>query len=344
MSLDQSPWDISEGNFPRTGTNAAKLRFLLGYATLAPSSHNSQPWKFRIEEDAVEIFADRTRALPVVDPDDRELSISCGAALYCLQLAARHFGWDPEIILQPDHRSPDLLARLELKGSKYPSPAEDSLFHSITKRRTTRLAYDRRIPPVALLDSIEATASGYRVWPRIIEDDTEKRAIAKLIAKADRMQMAAKSFRRELAAWIHPARSASGDGMPGYAFGMPSVLDFASTGFAAVVRTFDMGDGMAAKDERLALSSPVLLTLGTEDDTPTAWLRTGMALAEILLLACAEGVTASYLNQPCEIAELRSAVADALGYSGLPQLILRMGYSTEVPPTPRRRVDDVLVS
>src|SRR6056297_3363168 len=85
--------------FPANGSEKDQLRFLLGYAIQAPSGHNSQPWLFRLRDDAVELYADRRRALPVVDPQDRELTMSCGAALDHLAVAARYFG--PAPVLEP---------------------------------------------------------------------------------------------------------------------------------------------------------------------------------------------------------------------------------------------------
>jgi Putative TM nitroreductase len=83
--------EISEATFPATGQSAEKLRFLVQYAILAPSSHNTQPWLFKIRGDVLELYADRTRALPIVDPANRALTISCGAALFHLRIALRHF-------------------------------------------------------------------------------------------------------------------------------------------------------------------------------------------------------------------------------------------------------------
>ncbi|MEM7595840.1 MAG: nitroreductase family protein [Cyanobacteria bacterium P01_A01_bin.83] len=88
-----NPRKINEDDFPSAGSTAAKLKFLLNYAVFAPSSHNTQPWKFEIKEDVVKLYADKTRALPVADPDYRELTISCGAALFHLRIAMRHFGY-----------------------------------------------------------------------------------------------------------------------------------------------------------------------------------------------------------------------------------------------------------
>lgn len=96
-------WNLSENQFPG-GSNVDKLRFLLSFAILAPSTHNTQPWLFKIvnNDSLIELYADRTRGLPVVDPDDRELTISCGAALCYLQIALRYFGfrYNVELLFQ----------------------------------------------------------------------------------------------------------------------------------------------------------------------------------------------------------------------------------------------------
>jgi len=58
-----TPWQIKEHDFPRDGDSAEKLKFLLRYAILAPSSHNTQPWKFSVGKDEIRIFVDKTRWL-----------------------------------------------------------------------------------------------------------------------------------------------------------------------------------------------------------------------------------------------------------------------------------------
>jgi hypothetical protein len=108
------------------------------------------------------------------------------------------------------------------------------------------------------------------------------------------------------------------------------------------MRTFDMGGGRAAQDRQLAEGSPVLAVLGTQTDTPVEWLGAGQALGWVLLRARSEGVWASYLNQPIEVPELRPRLRETVGASGLPQLLLRLGYGPEVKPTPRRSATKVL--
>jgi hypothetical protein len=128
--------------------------------------------------------------------------------------------------------------------------------------------------------------------------------------------------------------------MPGAAFGLG---DLASVPFPWIIRRFDWGNGQAAKDEQLALGSPALLVLGTANDTPAAWLRAGEALALVLLDATSVGLSASFLNQPIEVEHLRAELTRVLSVEGWPQLLLRVGYGRQVPSTPRRPVEEVLM-
>jgi hypothetical protein len=331
---------VDETEFPATGTEAEQLRFLLRYAVLAPSSHNSQPWSFRLENGGVALFADRRRRLPVVDPDDRALVISCGAALYHLRLAMTHFGRRPSVALLPAGGHPDLLAMVSPGGPARPTPQEREMFRAIPRRHTNRRPFRRLGVPRSVLDELQATAAREGAWLHVVDGEPARHAVADLVAEGDRIQTSDPAFRRELAAWMRPNDSDLPDGIPGYAFGFGDLM--AAVG-PFVVRTFDMGRGIAARDRDLATGSPVLAVLGTDADDAGAWLAAGQALAAVLLLARSEEVWASFLNQPIEVPLLRPRLRDLLGRRGHPQLLLRMGYGNPVEPTPRRDVGDVVV-
>lgn len=345
------PREVALEDYPGPAPTEARLRFLLNYAVLAPSSHNSQPWLFRIRGGEVELLADRTRALPVVDPDDRALVMSCGAALFHLRVAIRYFGHlgmvrplsepaGPDF-LAPVRHLPDVLARVALGPEEVPDEEWESLFEAIPARHTNRNRYEDRVPPHGLLEELERAAREEGARLTLIRDPETRTALAELVAEGDRIQGADPRFRRELGAWLHPNRTRSREGMPGYAFG---VSDMASWVGPLIVRTFDWGQGRAAKDRELAEGSPVLAVLGTERDVPFDWLMAGQALDRVLLRATADGVSASFLNQPVEVPELRPRVRDLAGGRDHPQLVIRLGYGPPVErPTPRRPVADVLV-
>jgi hypothetical protein len=340
MSELWDPWQISEGAFPKLGTASEKLRFLLNYAVLAPSVHNTQPWLFRIVSDGVELYADRTRALPVVDPEDRELIMSCGAALFNLRIALRHFGYEAVVQAFPEAGKTDLLARVSFGNAKLATPEEHALFQAIVKRRTNRMPFEARPVAEALLFEVQAAATKEGAWLHIVLGDDNRNKAADMIAEGDRIQMSDRHFRRELAAWIHSNRTGSHDGTPGYARGFGDLSSYVGP---LVVRTFDVGKGQAAKDRQLATGSPVLAVVGTETDTPADWLATGQAMERVLLRARVDDVWASFLNQTIEVPDLRTRLRDLLGRKGYAQLMLRMGYGADVRPTPRRTPGEVLM-
>lgn len=333
-------WQVAEADFPRAGGLEEKLHFFVRYAILAPSSHNTQPWRFRVDGGRVDVLADRRRSLPASDPDDRELTIACGAALLNLRVAVRHFGYSGRVELRPDPGEPDLLARLRVSDAPHGSIVDAGQFAAITHRHTNRSRYEERAVPGVLLSDCHRLALDVDAWFHIVEAEDERAAVAELVAVADRRQATVAAFRAELSHWLHPNRSAAGDGIPGFAFGVDDVLSFAAP---LVVRTFDWGSGKGADDRQIALGSPVLAIIGTGADDVHDWLASGQALESVLLAAAAEGVATSYLNQPLEVPELRTELAEQLGLPGLPQILLRMGYAGGVRPTPRRPLDTVLV-
>jgi nitroreductase len=336
-----SPWHILAEDFPTSGTTLEKWKFLLGYAVLAPSSHNSQPWQFHIHDDQVELYADRHRACPVVDPEDRELIMSCGCALYHLRSAMRHFGCLGEIEILPKPGDHNLLARISMGAQAEASVEESLIFFAIPKRRTNRQPFSDDPIPESLLDALQKAAEAECAWLQFMREDEVKHAIADLVAEGDRWQWANKAFRQELAKWVHSNRSAARDGIPGYAQGIDDLMSYAGP---LVVRTFDMGDGQAAKDHEVATGSPALAVLGTEGNGPREWLLAGQALARVLLRARVEDVWVSFLNQPIEAPYLRMKLRELIGKPGTPQAVLRLGFSKDVKPTPRREVASVLIS
>jgi hypothetical protein len=191
-----------------------------------------------------------------------------------------------------------------------------------------------------LLDALQAAAQEETTHLRLVTDLALKVAIAELVAEGDGLQWADKAFRLELAKWVHSNHSLSRDGISGYAQGVDDLLSYAGP---LVVRTFDMGDGQAAKDHKMATGSPMLAVLSTEGDSPRDWVAAGQALSAVLLRARAHEVWASFLNQAIEAPHLRVRLRNLLQETGFPQAILRLGFSDEVKPTPRREIQDLLV-
>lgn len=339
------PRKIQEDNFPITGSTAEKLGFLLNYAVFAPSSHNTQPWQFKITGDAIELYADKTRALPVADPDYRELTISCGAALFHLRIAMRHFGYGDVVEILPDRNNPNLLARIRLGSKRIARLEEKLLFRAIPKRCTNRLTFKDTQLPKSLMLELEFACCSEGEWLQICTQripPAKRDTVINLIAEGDRIQMADPLFRQELASWIHSANSPSHDGIPAHAQGLNRRLDGLTPLISYAIRSFNFGKSQAAKDRQLTVQAPALMLISSVGDRPTDWLATGEALAHLLLRARVEDVWASFFNQPIQVPQLRSRLQTLFPEPGYPQILLRLGYAREVEPTPRRSVDEVV--
>ena len=299
-------------------------------AVRAPSSHNTQPWLFRLVDGAVELHADRTRALPVNDPRDRELVISCGAALTNLCVSAAHHHLAATVHAKPDDEDDDHLATVHLEPQ--PTYTDARLAYGIRSRGTWRSAFAPRPVAPALVDELRAAAEQDGVWTRVVQGDARTELVG-LVVGGDHYQFEDPSWRRELASWLHPRRT--GDGLA-----VPAVTG-AVTRY--VVSHADVGERAARQDADLTASAPFVVVLGTDRDDEAAWLAAGQALDRLLLTAAVRGLQAGFSNQPCQVAVLRPGLASLVG-GAHPQVVLRIGYPTEPPlPSVRRPVESVLI-
>jgi hypothetical protein len=334
-------WRVDPSSFPVAATVIDKARFAARYAVLAPSSHNTQPWRFVVNGNELLVCADRTRSLPNIDPFDRELVISCGAALFNLRVALAHFNVPIEITTFPQSIEPDVVARITFPDRGPPLKDLGDLFEAITIRTTNRGPFITEDVSDAVVDRLKRAAEAEGVDASFARTLPERERIAALVSEADRHQFEDIRFRRELASWIHPSRK--NDGMPASSQGFDALVDFATPIAALAIRTFDLGSGVAAAHGQLARGSPLLVILSTPADNNEAWLTAGLGLERLLLSAVKEGYSTSYLNQPIEVSEFRKALAAALDVDGYPQLLLRVGRGVSAQHSPRRSISDVVL-
>lgn len=305
---------------------------LIAAAIQAPSSHNTQPWQFAVEPGAIRLHADRTRALPVNDPDDRELTISCGCALFNLRAAAAAAGQGWGVARLPDGDHADLLALLTPGGAAEAEIAP--LAAAIPDRRTWRKPFDDAALRGDIAGKLAVAAGAEGAWLALLDSPGTRQAASDLVAEGDAAQWGDRRWRRELAQWMHPRRAGDGLSLPGMV--VPAAR--------AAIRGVDMGRRLGAQDAEHALAAPLLAVLGTPGDNPADWLAAGQALERVLLVAASAGLQASYLNQPVQVAALRPRLAGLCGgQAGFPQAMLRLGPVDDPgPPAPRRPIGAVL--
>jgi nitroreductase len=310
---------------------------------MAPSSHNTQPWRFKISDRSLELYADAKRQLLVIDRDSRQLVESCGCALMNARVAIRAMGYEDELtVMLVDRDLPLHLASVRVGNARTPDDQDRQLMSAIGRRGTNRRAFLARPVPGTFTDKL-ATVAEHEGAKMVRLVPEQKAKLAALVEVADFQQFANPKFRDELRSWLAPPGSQRRDGIPFEEKEYGSSRPFS---FARTMRSPMLGDLFATLEESLVRGAPAVVVLGTPNDAPASWLACGQALEAVLLNATAHGFSASFLNQVLEIPDLRERVAELVPGVGYPQMILRIGVPSEPIErvSSRRDVGDVLES
>ena len=316
--------------------DSAQLREIVRQATAAPSIHNTQPWRFQVGTDRVDLFVDPSRGLDVLDPTGRQRIISCGAALEHARLAVRAADHDAVVHLLPDARNEDYLARLEI-GEAHPATAEDRrLLAAMSRRHTHRGAFDAVSVSADLLADMTRGAAEVGVVLHALTDPDDLVVATVLIDRADQLEAADPAYREELSRWV---REDAEDGIP------TAVLPPVGPRTSLPMRNFEGAParpGGSGEDD--PVERPLVVVLSTDGDGRPAWLVAGQAMGWVLLRAAADGVMASPLGQVLDVPVTRAMLARELRLLGHPQMVLRMGYPVQHDSarTPRRALDSVI--
>jgi nitroreductase len=300
------------------------------FAVRAPSIHNTQPWRWVFRRGVLELYADRSRQLPALDPDGHSLLLSCGGALALAQLGFATAGWSSEVDRLPDADQPDLLARIRPVDRVPVTPSTVELARAAERRRTERLPFAAGPVPAATVRALVVAAAAPGVHAHPVERAGEKLDLAVVFSWADGVETADPAYRAELARWTRYPDVAAPDGVPAAAVphlpaGEPRhtdvpVRDFGVTGGPPVA---------AAVDEQ-----PLFLVIFTTDDDRTAQLRAGEAYVRLAVEVERLGLAGSAMTQAVDLPAVRERFRVLMNWPDHPQLVLRIGR----PPTARPTV------
>lgn len=307
------------------------LAALVRYAVMAPSSHNSQPWRFRIQGDRIELSADRDRRLPIADPEDRELHISLGCALENLLIAIERNGFGHEVEYRIDDEGETVTAVVHLSDVGEPAPFRPrELFDAIEHRRTSHGIYQERPVDAVALASLQACRIDDDMELHLVTDRSVLDEVESMVATADAVQFANPAFRDELAHWV-------GEG----AFGASWFI--AKMGQLAIAH-LNLGGRFARRDAERFSSAPVFGLIVARQDDHRTHMRVGQMFERIYLTATARGLGLQPMSQLAEVQDIRAELVDLVAGSGwIAQQPFRLGYPSETEKrTPRRPLDAVV--
>lgn len=329
------------------GIDRPHVESIIRSATHAPSIHNSQPWRFvaRLQPSGdsadVELYADLSLALPAIDPEHRELYISCGAALELARVQARSQGLQAEVAVTAAGSPSDPIATVTFRPGPAPSREELDLAAAIPARYTERSRFSDEPISEADLESLRALACPAGTWMKFV-DPKDQVDLQVLLARADDIERADPAYEEEMALWHRTGPSP--DGVPDSALGDAPVSERASS-----LRLRDFAPGQPSPANQASEPGlpppgehPLAAVIGTVGDDTASWLEAGEALGRLLLFAVTRGIAASPMTQVLEIPAIRAQFADAAGVLGHPQMLLRLGYASGHGSTSRRPLSDVL--
>ena len=319
------------------GDKPAILRALVRYATLAPSSHNTQCWKFHIEARSISVLPDFSRRCPAVDPDDHHLFVSIGCAVENLVQAALANGLHASALFDP---STGGTLRVSLEPTKAVASA---LFTAIPERQSTRGEYDGKPISPNELAMLERAGTGNGVRLVLLTERAAMEKVLEYVVQGNTAQMNNRAFVEELKAWIRfSSRDAvrTGDGLYSASSGNPSVPAWLGSLLFGLFFTPKNENDKYAKHVRSSSGIAVFLS---EAQSSAQWIEVGRCYERFALQSAALGIRNAMLNQPVEVAALRPQFATFLGLGGRrPDLVVRFGRGPKMPPSLRRPVEAVL--
>jgi hypothetical protein len=328
-------WRHTEGKIVDSSSLMGEL---VRYATLAPSSHNTQCWKFRLGEGAISILPDLQRRCPVVDPDDHHLFVSLGCAAENLVQAAMANGLKAVATFGI---VPDDVIEIRLEPTQ---PGRSPLYGAIPKRQTTRAEYDGKPLSTGELKLLEQVSRGAGVRALLL---TEREALDKVlehVIEGNTAQMNDHAFVQELKSWIRFGDSEAvraGDGLFSRSSGNPALPRWLGSLLFSLFFTLKNENDKYARHIR---SSAGIAVFVSDENDKAHWVETGRCYQRFALQAAALNIRTAHLNQPVEVATLRPQFASFLGVGHRrPDLVLRFGRGPEMPRSLRRPLQDVLV-
>jgi len=331
QSAVQQVWRPADPQGLRSDT-----RELVRYAALAASSHNTQPWRFDLAPDRIEIHPDFARRCPAVDPDDHHLFASLGCATENLVLAGRAAGLESHVCFDADKA----VLRVTFEDS---APKGSPLFEAIPIRQCTRTEYDGRPLAPDELRVLENAGGGRGVGVMLLTSAQQKDEVAEYVAAANKVQFADAAWATELQDWIRfSARDAirTGDGLYGPVMGSPDVAPWIGKLF---MRFAFSADAQNQKDSRNIKSSSAIAIIHSERNDPAHWIEAGRCYERLALQATALNLRTAFINQPVEVAHMRPQFAQYLGLGERrPDLVVRIGHAPLATKSLRRPLEEVI--
>lgn len=341
--------EINTNDFFKLSLPEDKIKFLLGYAILAPSTHNSQPWLFKIGENFCEVYYERKKLLPQADPKGRDLYISLGCAIENLVIAAKYFNVFQKADYGP-FREENLVAKIYFSfvGARQNTVRKEleSLLSAIPRRINARGIFKDKPVDSEIKDLIFTNIKQEDYYlddleTKFVEQKDKIREIASLSSKGIRIAYQNPLFRKEMSDWLRSSFTSKKDGLPGYALKMPAILSLI---FPTIVRFGDVGKFLSGLNEKSVSSAPMVCVISARGDNPLTWFLVGRLAERLMLEFNKHSYDTSIFVAAIEMGELYKNLQSIIGTTLTPQFLFAVGkIDTLHKPTPRHSIESKMI-
>ncbi len=339
MKPNYQAWDINIDDFYKITNEREKLKFLLKFAILAPSAHNTQPWNFSIRDNSIIILKNQKRLLKQGDSLTRQFYISIGCMLENVTIAANFYGLNSGIFY---FNNGNKIARINFSFLS-PNKDDNHLIHQIINRCTNRGKFKKELPVASFVKEIEKeSGKGIKVFVIDDKEKDEKDSIADIVNLAQIESMDSDDFREELSHYVKPNFTKEKIGMPGFALGVPA---FISLFLAKLIKKKNMSRVSQKKDIALLKEhTPLFIIICGEKDTQEYWVSAGHVMERIWLMAEKYGLSCAPFAAAIEHKDYYKKLQEILGTSMRPLVFLRAGYAIKKAfHSPRFTVNELLI-
>jgi len=336
-------WKIKHKNFFKKNPDG-KIKHLLKYAILAPSTHNMQPWLFKVMKSSCVISYDPKLTLPQADAKGRDLYISLGCCIENLVIAAQYYNVFDSVNLFPKTGKYSV-AEVKFKNlGKRTSENKKMkrLFSTITERVNSRGLFLKKTikrSVVAQLLKLN-TFSGLKL--SLLEDGDQIIEMSKLTADGLRYAYKNPKFRKEMSGWVNSNLSSRNEGIPGYSLRMPFLLSLV---FPTLVRNFNVGKQVGKINFVSMSSSSLVVVISANNDIKETWVNTGRLAERMMLFLQSNNVKTSIFVASVEMGDLYKKVQEITKTHLIPQFVFCAGYmGHNQKQTPRHPLETKLIS
>jgi len=320
--------NINPKKFYSLKNNRDRIKFLLQYAILAPSTHNSQPWLFKIHDSYCEIFKDESKYLIEADSKGRNLYISLGCCVENIIVAAKYFEVFKEIIIEPiTHlKNKTLVVTIRFKNLSKVNNKNviyQELFDAISRRATNRGLFKNIKIPASIIYNINKIKHSKDLNNHIIVDKKNIIDIAEITKNAIGELYSKKRFREELSSWIYPDYKNRKEGISTKSLRIPFFL---SIFFSQILKLFNISNSISYLNYKSIASLSSICIISSSKDSETIWLEVGRFAQRILLHTTTVNIDTYISVAAIDVNFYANKIKKILHTDKTPHFLIGLGY------------------